>query len=1238
MAKATRKKTPSELAAEPNPRAELDASAFLKAAGPVLAELKSSLAERAAASPAVHQALEARHAAEKAARRTADSFLEWRERFVEQVAAAWLLSCVFVRTLEDRGLLGHARIAGEGALDSQKLFFELAPSLSERDYLFTVFRELSRFAAAAALFDGRHNPIWLLAPSAEAAKSLLALFRTPEATAPAFRFGQPDTRFLGDLYQDLDEGVRKRFALLQTPRFVESFILDRTLERALERFGLDDTTLIDPTCGSGHFLLGAFERLFRHRLAAEPGLDQREAARRALNGVYGADINPYAVAIARFRLTLAFLDAAGYKRLADAPALPLHLAVADSLLHNPQLPQGTFAMVDGQSAAEWSGQEYALEDEKAARDVLHRRYAAVVGNPPYITVKDEVLRERYREMYSTAFRSYSVAVPFTERFFQLAREGGSVGMITANSFMKREFGKKVIEEFFPSANLDLVVNTSGAYIPGHGTPTVLLFGTAEPPKGTDVLTVLAKRGEPTTPENAERGLAWRSIAEHFGEVGFDNEYISVARVERSTFAKHPWSLGGGGAAELKDLLEERADKRLSGLVHAIGRSTHTGEDSIFFMDVATALRLGFRAEAFVHLGKGEQVRDWAITEDEVCLFPYDRHTAEAQEPSEPRERQHYWRYRAVLKDRQDFGQKIEARGLKWFEHSMFFPERYRNPLSIAFAFVATHNHFVLDRGGKVFKQSAPIIKLPEGATEDDHLALLAYLNSSTACFFFRQAGHCKGAQGVNEGHKSEEWEQFLEFSGTLVGSTPIPPLGSPNDKATSAGQLRAVAVAMNELARRRDACSPRAVLERWNGEESLPPLLVANQRFEQSALARMCGLQEELDWLVYEAFGLLEPNEVEALRRIRGVALADFPLHIDQGPDSVGRAGLRPGHRAFEMELAGRSLRSGTHTAWFARNGYASPAEASNVYARPYQELLEARIELLRANARIRVMEQPECKHRWTVINWDAEVKAAATETLLSSLELAWQALVVTSTACDLGRALDTQRLRQVAALLEDEPVTAETAKQLVKDAAVPFVSSLRLTPPGLAKRAAWEHTWSLQRREDAGEAVGDIPVPPKYDQKDFRDPIYWRLRGKLDVPKERFISYPGCESDEDHEPVYGWAGWNHLEQAQALSALYQDRKTREGWDKERLTPMLAGLLELIPWVKQWHNEPSAEFGGLKLGDYFEAFLAGECSALGLTEKALRDWRPADKKAGRGRKKAKAVDAPAESPKDEEEP
>ena len=87
----------------------------------------------------------------------------------------------------------------------------------------------------------------------------------------SFRAAGGDTRFLGDLYQDLSEAARKKYALLQTPEFVEEFILDHTLTPAIDEFGLETVRLIDPTCGSGHFLLGAFRRLFRLWDAARAG-------------------------------------------------------------------------------------------------------------------------------------------------------------------------------------------------------------------------------------------------------------------------------------------------------------------------------------------------------------------------------------------------------------------------------------------------------------------------------------------------------------------------------------------------------------------------------------------------------------------------------------------------------------------------------------------------------------------------------------------------------------------------------------------------------------------------------------------------------------------------------------------------------------------------------------------------------------------------------------------------------
>ena len=80
----------------------------------------------------------------------------------------------------------------------------------------------------------------------------------------------------------------------------------------------------------------------------------------------------------------------------------------------------------------------------------------------------------------------------------------------------------------------------------------------------------------------------------------------------------------------------------------------------------------------------------------------------------------------------------------------------------------------------------PVIKLPAEASEAEHLALLSLLNSSTACFWLRQVAHCKGAQGINEGHKSERWEQFFQFGTTKLGGFPLPVL-TPRALATAMG-------------------------------------------------------------------------------------------------------------------------------------------------------------------------------------------------------------------------------------------------------------------------------------------------------------------------------------------------------------------------------------------------------------------------------------------------------------------
>lgn len=197
----------------------------------------------------------------------------------------------------------------------------------------------------------------------------------------------------------------------------------------------------------------------------------------------------------------------------------------------------------------------------------------------------------------------------------------------------------------------------------------------------------------------------------------------------------------------------------------------------------------------------------------------------------------------------------------------------------------------------------------------------------------------------------------------------------------------------------------------------------------------------------------------------------------------------------------------------------------------------------------------------------------------------------------------------------KDAPVTATLVK-LLADEAVPYLAALRYKESGLRKRAEWERVWDLQRDEDAGLIkASDIPVPPKYTSADFLKSSYWSHRGKLDVPKERFISYPDAGRATDPTPLLGWAGWNHAQQGLALATIYALRES-EGTALGELVPVVAGIAEVLPWVRQWHSGVDPHLG-VDLADYLAAQLAEKSAAVGVPMQDLSAWRPARKARGR---------------------
>jgi hypothetical protein len=1203
----------------------IDAPQLLADLTRLLKRLEDDLRQRIADVAELKTGLQAEWQAARDADRTAETFESWADQVITQAGVHWLLSCVFLRFIEDNELaerpwLGGTPESGRLALarDRHEAYFRERPLESDRDYLLASFREAGALPGLHTFFDEAHNPVFRLGISGDAAMALRQFWQQvdPNTGTLTHDFTDPEwnTRFLGNLYEKLSEETRKRYALLQTPEFVEEFILDRTLTPAIHEFGFREVRMIDPTCGSGHFLLGGFQRLVNEWIRHEPARNPRDIAQRALDAVAGVDLNPFAVAIARFRLLVAALKVSEVHRLTEAPNFRLNVAIGDSLLHGKRFGMtATEGMFEGAEHYFGTGlaHSYASEDLPEVNRILGRQYHAVVGNPPYIVVKDAALNAAYRQRYASCHMKYSLGAPFTERFFELAltgngRPAGFVGLITANSFMKREFGSKLIEQVLPRLDLTHVIDTSVAAIPGHNTATVILLGRHQLPVGAAVRTVMGIKGNTADADDPAQGLAWMAILGQVDRVGSESEFVSVSDTPRETLAKHPWSIGGGGAVDVREAVESTAAKRLSELAN-VGIGVVTLEDDAFHLPKDVVLRQGFDPEYVRGFVVGDALRDWSLLVDEVALYPHER---ESFTPHiDDCLSRWFWPLRTGLANRQWFKKSQVDRGLAWYAYGHISREKFLTPLSIGFGEVATHNHFVLDRGGKVFKQTAPVIKLPPDASVDEHLGLLGLLNSSVACFWLKQVCFPKGGDSVGcEGARVRKtlWDERYAFNATNIAEFPLSPR-----------RPLALARALDTLAVDIEACLPSARLRfAAEGSQPLPTRQTLDEMRDRAAGLRRKAVawQEELDWACYGYYGLLPDGAGELL------------YESGEPPE------VRLGERAFEIVLARRIAAGRETTVWFERHGSTPITEVPSHWPEDYRRVVQRRIDLIDRDRNIGLIERPEYKRRWNTPAWEDLERAALRDWLLARLEAPqlWPAGIDhPPQLTTVNRLADAVRpdagFMQIAELYASYSGfdLGQVVAELVAGESVPLLPVLRYTDTGLRKRAQWEDTWAMQRREDAGEKVSTIPVPPKYQSKDFLKADFWRLRGGLDLPKERWVSYPGCERGADASLPIAWAGWNHLQQATALAAYYLEMKENEGWEPVRLQPLLAGLLELVPWLEQWHNEIDPAYGE-RMGTYYRSFVNEEARALGFTLDDLRDWKPAVTAAKRGRKKAAA--------------
>jgi hypothetical protein len=488
------------------------------------------------------------------------------------------------------------------------------------------------------------------------------------------------------------------------------------------------------------------------------------------------------------------------------------------------------------------------------------------------------------------------------------------------------------------------------------------------------------------------------------------------------------------------------------------------------------------------------------------------------------------------------------------------------------------------------------------------------LNSSSVAFWIKQVFYPKATTtGDISTDKGKPEANRYDIASTGLAKTPIP--YDATDE--SAPIIASIAEKLDGLGKLLQQLRPKELLRQSSvyANYSLAEWEAKGEQYKKT-LERMVALQEELDWEVYRAFGL---SQMGASRLILSNSELGIPVNArpfswdsatipDEVPPEWHQAYVQR-RKLIEQDATLGILEDLVYKRpWWGRQG---------VYGRLSRDYVSWVSEALRDYLlwRLELVFDYD-KRLWSCFGSLEEMAdkhgkhPVLTEWSLTSI----------SQLADLVRA-DEIFMRTAASYRNDTAFdVVALVEELTAAESVPLLPILRYKESGLRKRAEWESTWDLQRRDDSGEPTGTIPVPPEYKSSDFISTggaRYWSLRGKLDVPKERWISFPHCEGP-DGTLVICWAGYDHLQQAQAISAYYVRVQTEFGGsDDPRLIPLLASLIELLPWLKQWHNEPNANFDGLRMGDYFEGFVNEEARALGKTLEEIRAWTPPKGQRGR---------------------
>lgn len=411
---------------------------------------------------------------------------------------------IFLRIAEDRQIEGYGKL--QNLLNGVNTYKRLMEIFLHSDKKYN-----------SGLFDFNKDEIThSLSVDDKIIKEILKSVYYPESP---YEFSVLDVEILGNIYEQFlgktirltpahqvkveeKPEVKKAGGVYYTPKYIVDYIVKNTVGEIIKGKTpkqIDKIKLIDPACGSGSFLLGAYQELLNYHLdwyskdtnrkkALKKGqivqivknsfqLTIAEKQRVLLNNIFGVDIDTQAVEVSKLSLLLKLLEGETeestgqlfrYTQIGLLPDLSNNIKCGNSLI-GPDFYKQMSLLNDDEAR-----RINAFDWESAFPDIFENGgFDIVIGNPPWVTLIKSEIGELKWNYYRNAFRSIDVfkvnTFPmFVEKSVGIVSSIGKIGLIIPNRLLdtpsywllrKELITKTMIEEIvdIPKGSFDKVI-------------------------------------------------------------------------------------------------------------------------------------------------------------------------------------------------------------------------------------------------------------------------------------------------------------------------------------------------------------------------------------------------------------------------------------------------------------------------------------------------------------------------------------------------------------------------------------------------------------------------------------------------------------------------------------------------------------------------------------------------------------------------------------------------------------